>query len=553
MSSPNVAKLVRIGPGAGHQEILLGDITTVGRQPSNSLQIVDRLVSKEHAIISRRPGTNFFVLRDLDSRNGTYCNDVLVEEARPLYNGDTVRIGSTSWRFVGPEPEPEQATARMDGSGGGGGADSPAEDDAPASIHATMQLDLVRDFAPADLVADEKTLRTDYEKLRLAYTLNNELHGERDVDRMLDKVMQRIFEWFPVDRGIVMLVDESEEGGVTENLHTMAVRVRAGVQFDEDSEVKVPRSILHQAAVKREAVLSTDARMDDRFGQAHSVVLQGIRSSMTSPLITNDRLVGILHVDSLVSTGLFAEKDLAVLTAVARQAAISIDNVLLQRRVRDEAAARESLSRMMSPNLVDQIVSGDLKIEKGGTLRRVSVLFADVRGFTNLTERTPPAEMVQLMNEYFERVTKVIFEYHGTLDKYIGDAVMALWGAPIGTDDDEINAVRAAFKMQQAVDEFNEVRREQGLEEIEVGIGVATGQLIAGYMGSTQTMSYTVLGRKVNLSARLCGMAKPGEVLLGPTTYDSVKDRIEAETLEPVTLKGIIDQIRPYRVIDCEL
>lgn len=533
------ARLIRVGGGPGQQEIELGDLTTVGRQPTNTLQIVDRLVSKEHAVISRRPNTTTYILRDLDSRNGTYCNDVLVESAHVLCEGELVRIGSTSWRFVAPpeEQKPE--------------APPPAPEEEPsASVHATMQLDLLRDFAPVELVADERTLRMDYEKLRLSYTLSGDLHGQRDIDHILERILHRIFEWLPVDRGVIMLVDNRREGEVFDQLVNMAVHMRQGVGWeDSQKEVRIPSSILRQAVGKREAVLSTDARMDARFGHAHSVVLQGIRSSMTVPLVANERVIGVLHVDSLISTGLFTEKDLSVLGAVARQAAISVDNVLMQKLIQQETETRESLSRMLSPNLVDQIVAGDLLVEKGGRLRKATVLFADVRGFTNLTERTPPNEMVAMMNEYFERITTVIFAHDGTLDKYIGDAVMALWGAPLTHENDEVEAVQAAIEMQQSVNQFNQIRLAEGKEPIGVGIGIATGQLIAGYMGSSQTLSYTVLGRSVNLAARLCGMAEPGEVLLAPTTHDFVRESVLAEEMAPIQLKGISAPVCPLRLI----
>lgn len=535
------AQLIRVGAGAGEQVIELGDVTTVGRQPTNTLQIVDRLVSKEHAVISRRPNTAVFVLRDLDSRNGTYCNDVLVETAHTLKNGDLVRIGSTSWRFEGDTDAPAEAPPPP-----------PAEEEPPASIHATMQLDLLRDFAPVDLVADERTLRNDYEKLRLAYSLSGDMAGKKTLETMLDTILKRIFEWLAVDRGVIMLVNDDlpvDPEDPRANLEQAAVHIRPGVDLeDHQTQVSIPRSLLRQALGQREAVLSTDARMDARFGQAHSVVLQGIRSSMTVPLIGNEELIGVLHVDSLISTGLFTEKDLSVLGAISRQASIAIDNILMQRRIKKETSTRESLSRMLSPNLVDQIVGGTLEVVKGGELRDCTVLFADVRGFTNLTERTPPTEMVALMNEYFERVTQVIFANSGTLDKYIGDAVMALFGAPIKSGDDEWNSVKAAWDMQKSINQFNELRLSEGKDPIGVGIGVATGRLIAGYMGSSQTLSYTVLGRSVNLSARLCGMAPPGEVIVGPQTWEAVKHRCEAEELDPIKLKGISVPVRPLKI-----
>ncbi len=535
-------KLVRVSSGNAQQEIMLSDVTTIGRQPTNSLQIVDRLVSKEHAVISRRPGSTLFVLHDLDSRNGTYCNDRLVEGQTALRHGDTVRIGSTTWRFsVSEESLPSHHLDTM--------REQAVEEPPSASIHATMQIDLAHDFARADLVLDDRMLRADYEKLRLAYTLSGDLHAANDIEELLDKLLTRIFEWLPVDRGVVLFVDEKREGDPADRLVQMAMKIRAGAALGGDErEVKVPRSILKQTFDKREAVLSTDARLDARFGNAQSVVLQGIKSSMTVPLLTQDRAIGVLHVDSLISSGLFAEKDLAILAAVSRQATISIDNVLLQRRVLEEAALRSSLSRMLSPNLVERIVSGDLVIEKGGAVKLVTVVFVDIRGFTSLTERLPPVEMVATMNDYFERVSNVIFAHDGTLDKYIGDAVMALWGAPLGTDDDELNAVRAGWEMQQTVAEFNRERVALNQEPIGIGVGVATAQVIAGYVGSLQTMSYTVFGRGVNLAARLCSAAKAGEVLIAPSTLEAVKAHVEAIELPEVYLKGMADPVKPVRV-----
>lgn len=536
------SKLVRISSGNAQQEILLSDMTTVGRQPTNTLQIVDRLVSKEHAVIARRPGSTVFLLSDLDSRNGTYCNDRLVESTVALRHDDIVRIGSTTWRFVAAEVDLTGPDTQQEITG--------IEEAASSSIHATMQIDLVRDFARADLVLDDRMLRADYEKLRLAYTLSGDLHAASDIDELLDRLLTRIFEWLPVDRGVVLLVDEKAEGDTVDKLRQAKLRFRAGAALSaEDKDVRVPRSILKQVLGRREAVLSTDARLDARFNNAQSVVLQGIRSSMTVPLLTNDRTLGVLHVDSLISSGLFAEKDLAVLAAVSRQASISIDNVLLQRRVLEEAALRSSLSRMLSPNLVERIVSGDLVIEKGGAVKRVTVMFVDIRGFTSLTERLPPAEMVAMMNEYFERVSTLVFKHDGTLDKYIGDAVMALWGAPLGSDDDELQAVRAAYEMQASVRDFNRERAMADLEQIGIGIGIATAQVIAGYVGSSQTMSYTVFGRGVNLAARLCSAAKAGEVVLAPSTVQAIESLVHVEEMDEMKLKGMADPVRPYRLV----
>jgi adenylate cyclase len=533
-------RLIRLDVSDAEQSIVLADVTTVGRQPTNTVQIIDRLVSGEHAVIQRVPGSATWQLKDLNSRNGTFINNVKVEEVVTLRDGDVLRFGTTEWKFaaevartVSAETLPESGNRRSE---------------IMPAVQATMQVPFAQQFMPSDMVDNDRMLRADYEKLRLAYTLSLDLHEAKDIDTLLDRLLQRIFEWLPVDRAAVLFLDESRTDHPADRLLAAAVKTRPGARFSDGTGTLVPRSILHQAMTMNAAILSMDARLDERFKNAESVKIQGIRSSMTVPLMTNDRLIGALHVDSLISSGLFTEKDLAVLAAVARQASVSIDNALLQRRLLEEAALRLSLSRMLSPNLVERIVSGDLVIEKSGAAKRVTVLFADIRGFTSLTERLPPVEMVAMMNDYFERLSNIVFQHQGTLDKYIGDAVMALWGAPLGTDDDELRAVQAGHEMQMAVRELNFERAKHGKEQICVGIGIATAQVIAGYVGSTRTMSYTVFGRGVNLAARLCSMATAGEVLVSPSTYEAVKDYVKADELPETFLKGMADPVRPVRV-----
>ncbi|MBM4372903.1 MAG: GAF domain-containing protein, partial [Deltaproteobacteria bacterium] len=279
--------------------------------------------------------------------------------------------------------------------------------------------------------------------------------------------------------------------------------------------------------------------------------LQGIRSTMTVPMVGYDgRVVGILHLDSSETAGVFGDLDLSVVQSLASQVAVSLENVFLTRTIEAEAENRQRLQRFLSPNLVDKVLSGDLVIEKGGELKQVSILFSDIRKFTPLSERHDAPEIVRLLNVYFEAMVEIVFQHQGTLDKFVGDEIMALWGAPISAPEDPIMAVGAAVRMQQHLKALNQRFKAECGEELGVGIGIDTGRVVAGLMGSSRTMSYTVIGQHVNRASRLCSAAKAGEVLISEDTWRLVRSHVICEPVEPLTLKGISKPVPTWRVSD---
>jgi adenylate cyclase len=179
----------------------------------------------------------------------------------------------------------------------------------------------------------------------------------------------------------------------------------------------------------------------------------------------------------------------------------------------------------------------------------VTVLFLDIRGFTSLSERLQPREVVDLLNAYFERVVKVVIKHEGVINKFIGDAIMAVFGVPKAVPDPERRAVLAGLEIQQAVLEFNEERRFRGQEVAHFGIGINTGQAIAGNVGSSERMEYTVIGDAVNLAQRLQGQAQAGEVIISTTTLQRVPG-LRVEERGAVTVKGKVAPVQVFRVVD---
>jgi adenylate cyclase len=269
---------------------------------------------------------------------------------------------------------------------------------------------------------------------------------------------------------------------------------------------------------------------------------------MCVPLLIQDQLVGAFHMDSMLATGAFTEKDLLLFTGIATQAAVAIQNHRLAKKIEHEAATRAQFQRLLSPNLVDQIVTGALELNKKGTKCEVTMLFADIRGFTSMSERHTPEDMVATLNEYFEVMVDVLFRHGGTLDKYVGDEIIGLFGAPVEQPDAPLRAVRCALDMLKALDEWNKIRESRGHERVNVGIGLNTGPVIAGAIGSSQTLQYTVIGDAVNTAARLCSVAKADEIIISQSTMAATAHHVVAEQRQPVKVKGKAQPLPIYRV-----
>ena len=518
----------------------LEDRTTLGRHPSQMVQILDRVVSKQHAVIERGDEGEFY-LRDDGSRNGTYLNGNLVESRRELNDGDRITIGSTDLYFQQPEQtQQDDESVSRQFTRHDRGTVTIHSADVESEIQSRMSQSGSDRFLPEQEIDDVDALRRDYEKLRIAHDLSRSIGLEMDLDVLLEKILDKAFEIFPADRGVILLVDEDSGELVPMEVKS---RDREGV-----GDVRISETILEQVAGQKEAFLSSDAMSDSRFSGSKSIMIGQIRSTMSVPMLHDDELRGVIHLDTKMASGAFTEKDLMILSGFARRAAGLVEHHRLLKKMEDEIVVREKVRRLLPPELVEEVVSGRLELRKGGELRRVTVMFADIRDFTSYSEQMPPQDVLTNINEYFELMVDIIFDFEGTLDKFIGDEIMAMWGAPISKPDDADRALKCAVAIQEAVDEFNEQRRQRDEVAFDVGLGLNTGEVVAGYTGSTKRMNYTVMGDTVNIASRLCDSAGPGEVLIGGPTHQEVGHLVEAEPLPPTELKGKIEKVDIFRV-----
>jgi adenylate cyclase len=273
-----------------------------------------------------------------------------------------------------------------------------------------------------------------------------------------------------------------------------------------------------------------------------------VRSTICAPLITESNVHGVIYVDRLDPFAAFTEEHLELVTAVAAQSAVIVETVRAHDRLAREEVARANYGRFMPPYVVKQLLENPDSFRLGGTNQTITVLFADIRGFTALSERENPERVVRLLNLYFTAMSEIIFAHGGTLDKYIGDGLMALFGAPNATPDDAANAVKAAVAMQRRINLLNGELVAEGLSPVTVGIGLHTGDALIGYIGSERRSEYTAIGDTVNLAARLESNARGGQILLSDATAAAIGNAFPLVAHEPLKVKNRLQPVSLFEL-----
>jgi adenylate cyclase len=513
----------------------------IGRAPDNQIVLDDPRASRNHAHI--RPGEDgSFTLID-----GVFVNGEIRRSANKVYvngeqkfehvlrDGDRVTIGASTLRFE--QPTGERAELPFD--------DKPlGHTQVAISAHDVLSSVLRK----AETAANTAGLQRDkvLESLQRKANILNELYEMSkalgtgfDLDKIFTKATDIIFRSTPADRVIALLADGPVNANADDaTLTAIATRARDEKLEAHARKMTIGRTITRKVMKERVALLSQDAAADEQFAGVDSIVSQGVRSTICAPLLTESGVHGALYADRLDPFAAFKPDDLELVSAVAAQTAIAVENVRAHDRLAREEVARANYSRFLPEYVVKQILDNPDSFALGGVMQTITVLFADIRGFTRISEHAAPEKIVLLLNRYFSAMTDIIFAHGGTLDKYLGDGLMVLFGAPTVTSKDAANALSAAVAMQRRMLSINDELRKEGFPEIGIGIGLHTGEVIVGYIGSERRSEYTAIGDAVNTAARLESNARAGQILISEATAQAARTRYHLTPREPINVKN---------------
>ncbi len=480
-----------------------------GRSPGCEFHLEDETVSRQHAEL--RADVEGIALRDLGSANGTFINGVAVTRGR-LGENDVVTFGSVAFRVVREGPEA-----------------LPLRDDLPAGTQ-VRAVDVHSGGGPLARLAAERLARL--------VDLARQLSGEIETDRVLSLVVLQAAALIPADRVALLLVDPA-----TGELVPAHQSNRLG-----ESEVQVPRSIARRALEERAPVITENASRDARFGGG-SVQASQVRAALCVPLMADhDRALGVLYVDSLTAPGPFSEGEAALCMAFGGLAAVSIAKAHYAAAARREELIRVNFERFFAPGVAARIAASRSGVTPGGERRAVTVLYSDVRGFTGLAETLPPETVAALLSEYFAAMVELVFEHGGTLDKFSGDALLAVWGAPLAVQDEANRALDAARAMQVECAALSSSWISAGRPALAIGIGLHHGEAFTGMIGGIRRLDYTVIGDVVNVAARLCEAARATEIVLSDAVWRRLSGEPIPSVFEELRLRGREETVLIHRL-----
>ena len=507
--------------------------TSIGRDVKNDLVLEDPRVSRIHATIKKT--AQHVLLCDLASGNGTYVNGHRIPPNVDfkLADKDDIRIGGCELAFQLVDPLSTKVAADTFRQVL---KKSPSELilTSALSIPAPAQIQPV-DYYRIELEKKEKILR-------LFYELSQQLGSVFSLTDIYQKVFSIIFSVTPASRCFIFR--RSDQDGFEQ------VAARNREAGDTGEPLPISNSIFTKVANERVSFLMESVSHPGTMGETPVSVLFGnIQSVMAAPILGPKGLLGIIYADRLDLKESFTADDLDVLNAVSVQTGIAINTVMSHERLQKQAQARASFERFLPRQVVDEILRSPEGIRLGGTRQQITSLFADVRGFTTLSESCTPELIVSLLNHYFSTVSEIIFRHGGTLDKYIGDGLMAIFGAPYVSPLDATQAVRAAVEMQRSMDLFNRRMATENLPEVRIGIGINSGPAIVGYIGSETRLDYTAIGDTINTSARLESLAGPGQIVVSENTMQLLDESFILKPLGIDKLRGKTINLKVAEVI----
>lgn len=510
---------------------------SIGRTEGNDLVLNHPSVSRRHARIEERAGGWWIV--DLKSTNGVKVNGNLTTESK-ISAGDTILVGSVQLEIKAMPSVEFTGDSMFDNpSGTVIRRISDFNSEFGLDVAEVQQAAATRPPSEPGLRAEPAVTR---EKIfQVLVQVAKALMQSEDLNSLLNTVMDMIFKYLPVERGLIILFDE--DGNPVPKLTKF-------IEGADAQDIPISRTILKMVAEQQVSLMTSNALEDARLLGGKSIAIHGIRSAMCVPLWNRNRVIGAVQVDSPIHIGRFTEEDLDLLTALANFAAVAVERAQLSEKIEQERKIRSKMERYHSPAVIDEIVKGVVAADETDIRHAdVSILFADISGFTSVSETKKPEEVAEFLSNFFSAAVDAIFAYGGTLDKFIGDAVMAFFGAPIAQDDHADRAIMAGLMMMDRVQQWNDEREREGLPTVRIRVGINSGPAVVGNVGTEKRVDYTVLGSSVNIASRLeSGVAKPGQLVISKNTLDHVIGSFDIEPLGEFALKGLQQKMPVFAV-----
>jgi adenylate cyclase len=471
------------------------EANTIGRRRANDIVLSDEAASRQHAQIHLDNVTNSVTIRDLGSKNGTFINRrrLTANHDFKLNPEDLVRIGSHE--LLLSLKESKEAVSEIETLG----------------------------FQP---FSRELLLESFDNHAVLIYEVIQKLNNVLDVDVALKEVSQLLRVTLGADKCQVILAED----------------------FDRIGDLGFPTTIAKFAIEKRTAILLPSKASHSKKLMSESTRMLKVNTVLCVPVVSAEKTIALIYMYKTRSeTRHFNDHDMQLAVAVGHLAALTIERVTLMERVREEHRIRQLLQRFVAPTEAEFLLRNYLETGSLPELTELecTVLFADIAGSSRMAEQLGTKRFGELLNRYYQDVTNVIFEHGGLLDKYLGDGFMAVFGMTGLQKKPEERAVSAALEILKLLD----ARYREAENHIDVGIGINSGPVVAGYISTKERVELSVLGDAVNIASGLESMARPNRILIGPQTSLAIKTNFNLRSLGEISIKERSQPIQVHEVM----
>jgi adenylate cyclase len=509
---------------------------TIGRLPECDLYLPFGGVSRRHARLMKTPD-GVWTIEDLGSKNGTQVNQNIVTYRQVLHHGDIIWLGNVNLEVLfSPAPENHITQDTL----GVAGSESKT---IFRNVKQLQQQWIEADSQNGQPSNKDKTIA----RLKDLVDIAKNLSAAASIEQIFSQVQEVVFRYLDSIERLALLIDINGCGHL--ELINAAMR-------DIDSQKSlvgdgdwISRSICQKVFQEQVAIQTADASKDERFADENSILVKGIRSAMAVPLWDENKVVGVLYADAHLSSSHWeneGQEELSFFSALANLVASSVQRWLLADKLKIEAVIRQRLERYHSPAVVQHLITvgalPDGRLPPAET--EISILFADLVGFTALSERLTPTAIAQLLNNFFEEMLEELFTYGGTLDKYIGDCIMAFFGAPEPQPNHADLATAAAQGMLARLEHLNANGFWQ--EPLQLRISINSGKAVVGDVGSYQRVDYTALGPTINLAHRMEGICPPNQCVISEATYLMLSQTSGFYEMGHYRFKGIDRLVKIY-------